>query len=76
MPTYEYRCSNPECPSAASFEIKHSMNETCEGDYCLEENDYTGETCDGELKRVFTPTPAIFRGGGWGKITEWKARGH
>lgn len=76
MPTYEYRCTNDGCPSAAVFEVKHSMTETCEGDYCAEENDYTGEGCPGMIRRVYTPTPAIFRGQGWAKMTEWKAKGH
>lgn len=67
MPSYVYRCTNDNCPSAAAFEMRHSMTETCDGDYCASENEETGEGCQGFLKRVYTPIALSFRGDGWGK---------
>ncbi len=57
MPTYVYRC--PNC--GRSREEKHPMSETREGDACDFKMD-----CYGRLKKVYTPTSAIFEGDGWG----------
>lgn len=67
MPTYVYRCTNNECPNATAFEVQHPMAESWDGDECQDH-------CYGTLKKVFTPTPAIFRGQGWAKMTEYKAK--
>lgn len=74
MPRYDYRCTDCAC----ILEEEHSMSETREGSDCpvveaLGDGDY--QECYGTLKRVFTPTPAVFRGQGWAKMTEYKPKG-
>lgn len=62
MPKYDFKC--PSCGSIEEYE--HSVND----DPTLE-----CEDCCVEVKKMFTATPAIFKGQGWSKITEYKPKG-
>lgn len=54
MPNYDYKCE--KC--GAVYEISHAFDErprkTCLAD-----------SCDGRLRRVFSPPTIIFKGSGW-----------
>jgi putative FmdB family regulatory protein len=54
MPTYDYKCE--QCGHV--FEVRHAFDaeppETCHDD-----------SCDGTLRRVFSPPTIIFKGSGW-----------
>ena len=54
MPSYEYEC--PACGNVIN--IYRSFSDP--------ELDYECPQCPTTLKRKWTATPAIFRGGGWG----------
>jgi putative FmdB family regulatory protein len=54
MPSYEYQCE--QCQKIV--EIYRSFDE--------KEKDHNCTECGVTLKRKWTATPAIFRGGGWG----------
>jgi putative FmdB family regulatory protein len=53
MPQYDYRC--PECSSR--FIITQSFEDNSIPD-CIH--------CEKPMQKVFSPTPAHFKGGGWG----------
>ena len=53
-PVYEFNC--PNC--GGKVEQVQSMKETLVSPTCGD--------CLVEMKRVFSPTPAQFKGGGWG----------
>jgi putative FmdB family regulatory protein len=54
MPKYEY-----ECPGDGQvIELEFSIFDVPNDPKCV--------TCGAELIRVYTPTPAIFKGRGWG----------
>lgn len=64
MPKYDYKCDG--CGEVE--EAEHSMSETLDYHAC--------RNCEtGLLHKVFTATPAVFKGGGWAKMTEYKAKG-
>lgn len=60
MPRYQYKC--PRCGTVE--EQTHGMQEDPEykcGMFLTDEKAF----CGGILKKVFSATPAIFKGGGW-----------
>lgn len=66
MAAYDYRCDICDL----IFELHHPMAETLDYTHCIDEE------CQGLLHKVFTPTPSIFKGGGWGKVYgTWKSKG-
>ena len=50
MPTYDYRCEKCQI----TVEVMHSVSE--HGPKC----------CEQPMNKVFSATPAIFKGDGWG----------
>ncbi len=54
MPTYDYKCE--KCGQV--FEVTHGFDEDSP-DSCL------SDSCDGTLRRVFSPPTIIFKGSGW-----------
>ena len=69
MPRYDYKCDS--CPIVLEYE--HPMSETMDWHPCpVELRD--GSICEGHLHKVFSPTPSVFRGTGWGKVTEYKPK--
>ena len=72
MPSYDYKCNYCN----VIIEIQHSMEETAEWDHCPRCEENGDPEHKGYLHRVFSPTPAVFRGGGWGKVYgTWKSKG-
>ena len=67
MARYDYK--GIECGGVGEYE--HPMADSFEGDDCL-----LCESGECTLKRVYTPTPAIFRGTGWAKMTEHNPKRH
>ncbi len=60
MPKYDYKCDNCE----EILEAEHSMADTLDFHGC--------EKCnEGLLHKVFSATPAVFKGQGWGKMTAY-----
>lgn len=63
MPSYEFRCNNDKC------EVIHVATASiAEAESKLEE--YAGRVCGvnrckGILKRLYSPTAAVFKGSGW-----------
>lgn len=57
MPTYEFKCT------CRTLNIDMSFAELDR----VRKEPWTCAHCGNELQRVFTATPAIFRGKGWGK---------
>jgi len=53
IPNYEYRC--PECSAMVIF--RKDFNDDTDPE-CI--------VCDKPMRKVFSATPAHFRGGGWG----------
>jgi len=53
LPKYDYKCEN--CKSEIEFERGFG-----------EDTEPVCTTCHVSMTRVWTPTAAIFRGGGWG----------
>ena len=62
MPNYDYKC--PECGQTEV--IHHSIQDS--------DNSYHCPECDWVMKKVFSATPAVFKGQGWAKITEYKPK--
>ena len=63
MPSYDYKCDQCE----ETREYKHPMSETMDHFEC--------PLChEGLLHKVFNPTPSVFKGQGWGKMTEYKPK--
>lgn len=63
MPSYDYKCD--DCGEVREY--THPMSETMDMHYC--------EACGvGFLHKVFVPTPSVFKGQGWGKMTEYKPK--
>jgi putative FmdB family regulatory protein len=54
MPMYDYRC--PQC--AAKFMVKQEFTDDSIPDCPV---------CEKPMQKEYKPTPAIFRGTGWGK---------
>ena len=55
-PTYDFQC--PRC--AARIEQRRDFADTSPAPWC-------GDCCV-EMSKVFTATPAIFKGKGWAKV--------
>lgn len=63
MPKYDYRCDH--CSDVAEF--RFSIHETLPLEILHLE-------CVGHYKRMYNPTPAVFKGQGWAKMTEYKPK--
>ena len=63
MPKYDYKCDI--CGDEAEFYF--SIHDDLPQEILHLE-------CKGNYRRVFTPTPAVFRGSGWGKMSEHKQK--
>ncbi len=63
MPKYDFKCY--ECGDTDEFSF--SIHENIPSEIIHLE-------CAGDYRRVFTATPAVFRGQGWAKMTEYKAK--
>ena len=63
MPKYDYKCDN--CGEIQ--EAEHPMAETLDFHACPDCN-------EGLLHKVFSATPAVFKGQGWAKMTEYKPK--
>ncbi len=61
MPKYDYKC--PQCSRIE--EVEHSMDDTPVIDCAF---------CHKPCRKVFNPTPSVFKGTGWAKLTEYKAK--
>lgn len=53
MPNYDFKCN--ECQTTVEMYMGFDDQNV---PFCV--------TCEGPLTKVFTPTPAHFKGGGWG----------
>lgn len=63
MPSYDYRCE----PCDSTEEHVLGFYDDHEAVRCM--------FCTELTRKVYSPTPAVFKGGGWAKITEYKAKG-
>lgn len=72
MPSYDYKCD--KCGEV--FEIQHSIQDTADYEECMNVTRAVDPCIGGYLHKQFSPTPAVFRGGGWGKVYgTWKSKG-
>lgn len=55
-PTYDFQC--PNC--STKTEVRRSVNDDSPAPTCGD--------CLVVMEKVFSPTPAIFRGSGWAKV--------
>lgn len=53
MPTYDFTCLTCDKTIELHFAFNDLSRPTC-------------ETCGNQLNKVYSPTPAHFKGGGWG----------
>lgn len=63
MPKYDYKCQG----CGYTEEVEHSINADTS---MMALSSCWGETyghCSGGMRKVFSATPAVFRGTGWGK---------
>ena len=53
MPTYDFRCVSCDITKELYLSFDDNSSPTC-------------DTCGAELVKIFSATPAHFKGGGWG----------